>query len=306
MKNPNPDALLILIADHISIPADVRRMEMTDKDRYERIRETLGEQLAIIEFARVEEGEAIKWLNEAAAQHSTKIEPEASRELVDSLGGDMMMISNELEKLLLYVGEKKRITLGDVETMVLAAKQRTLYELTDALSVAQPGARAGEFSTPCSPPETATKPPSAISTCWPAPSARCWSFWSATCATPAPSTRFIVAGFPYSAVCRRRRHPPIAPLQVAPRTYSRSSGSSPAPMPLCGLQSSKQASHPGEPDPRPRRRTQSNAVPAWQQEALARLELCDKKSQAEACGLDAYLLRVTLDCILHRYCKHRR
>jgi DNA polymerase-3 subunit delta len=134
LKNPNPDALLILIADHISIPADVRRMEMTDKERYERIRETLGGLLDIIEFARVDEGEAIKWLNEAAAQHSTRIEPEASRELVDSLGGDMMMISNELEKLLLYVGEKRRITLGDVETMVLAAKQRTLYELTDAIS----------------------------------------------------------------------------------------------------------------------------------------------------------------------------
>ena len=32
------------------------------------------------------------------------------------------------------MGEKKRITLGDVETMVLAAKQRSLYELTDAIS----------------------------------------------------------------------------------------------------------------------------------------------------------------------------
>jgi DNA polymerase-3 subunit delta len=135
IKNPNPDALLILIADHISIPSDLRRMEMTDKERYERIRETLGEYLTVIEFARVEEGEAVKWLNENAAVHSTKIDPDASRELVDSLGGDMMMISNELEKLLLYVGGKKRITLGDVETMVLAAKQRTLYELTDALSL---------------------------------------------------------------------------------------------------------------------------------------------------------------------------
>ena len=28
-KNPNPDALLIFVADHISIPADVRRMDMT-------------------------------------------------------------------------------------------------------------------------------------------------------------------------------------------------------------------------------------------------------------------------------------
>ena len=134
LRNPNPDALLILIADHIHIPADLRRMEMTDKERYERIRETLGEHLAVIEFARVEEGEAIKWLNQTAADHAVKIESDAARELVDSLGGDMMMISNELEKLLLYVGEKKRITLGDVETMVVAAKQRTLYELTDALS----------------------------------------------------------------------------------------------------------------------------------------------------------------------------
>ena len=133
-KNPNPDALVIFVADHISIPADLRRMEMTDKDRYERIRETLGDYLTIIEFARVEEGEAVKWLNESAAQQGAKLDPDAARELVDSLGGDMMMISNELEKLLLYVGEKKRITLGDVETMVLAAKQRTLYELTEALS----------------------------------------------------------------------------------------------------------------------------------------------------------------------------
>jgi DNA polymerase-3 subunit delta len=53
---------------------------------------------------------------------------------VDALGGDMMLVSNELEKLILFVGEKKRITLGDVETMVLAAKQRSLYELTDAIS----------------------------------------------------------------------------------------------------------------------------------------------------------------------------
>jgi DNA polymerase III subunit delta len=133
-RNPNPDALLIFVADHISIPADLRRMEMTDKERYERMRETLGEHLAIVELARVEEGEAVAWLNQAAAAQAAKIDPEAAREMVDSLGGDMMMIANELEKLLLYVGEKRRITLGDVETMVLAAKQRTLYELTDALS----------------------------------------------------------------------------------------------------------------------------------------------------------------------------
>ena len=53
--------LLIFVADHISIPADARRMDLTDKERYERIRETLGEYCTILEFARVDEGDAVKW-----------------------------------------------------------------------------------------------------------------------------------------------------------------------------------------------------------------------------------------------------
>src|SRR5437773_491117 len=54
-KNPNPDALLVFVADHISIPADVRRMEMQDKERYQRIRETMGQFCGIVELARVVE-----------------------------------------------------------------------------------------------------------------------------------------------------------------------------------------------------------------------------------------------------------
>src|ERR1700716_3530753 len=133
-KDPNPAAVLIFVADHINIPTDPRRMELTDKERYERIRETLVQYCAIVELARVEESEAVRWIGEYGATRDVKIDADAARELVDALGGDMMMVSNELEKLMLYVGEKKRITLGDVETMVLAAKQRSLYELTDAIS----------------------------------------------------------------------------------------------------------------------------------------------------------------------------
>jgi DNA polymerase-3 subunit delta len=109
-------------------------MDMTDKDRYQRIRETMGRFCGIVELARVEENEAVHWVTECCLSREVKIDTDGARELVDSLGGDMMMISNEVEKLILYVGEKKRITLGDVETMVLAAKQRSVYDLTDAIS----------------------------------------------------------------------------------------------------------------------------------------------------------------------------
>ncbi|MFP5228667.1 MAG: DNA polymerase III subunit delta [Acidobacteriota bacterium] len=133
-RSPNPQALLIFVADHLRIPSDPRRMDMQDKDRFERIRETLGDWCGIVELARVDEADALKWIAAEGKRREVTVEPDAARELADSLGADMMLIAQEVEKLVLYVGPKKLVTLGDVETMVLAAKQRSLYELTDAIS----------------------------------------------------------------------------------------------------------------------------------------------------------------------------
>jgi DNA polymerase-3 subunit delta len=201
-RSPNPQALILFVADHLRIPTDLRKMDYQDKERYERIRETLGDWCGFVELARVEESDAIKWVTTTAESRSVKFDPDAARELVDSLGADMMLIASEFEKLLLYVSAptlppvqnnavilsearsaeskdpegsnsatalrpfvpaasiedrvphpsqshregwertkpeppiltKNRVTLGDVETMVLAAKQRSLYELTDAIS----------------------------------------------------------------------------------------------------------------------------------------------------------------------------
>jgi DNA polymerase III subunit delta len=133
-RSPNPQALLIFIADFLRIPSDTRRMDMEDKSRFERLNETLGEHCGMVELARVNEEDAMRWIASTAQEAGTRVDPDAARELVDALGADMMCISSELEKLLLYAVGRGRITLGDVETMVLSAKQRSLYELTDAIS----------------------------------------------------------------------------------------------------------------------------------------------------------------------------
>ena len=170
-RSPNPSALVLFVADHLRIPTDLRKMDYQDKERYEKIRETLGDWCGTVELARVDENDAIKWVLATAESRNVKFDPDAARELVDALGSDMMLIASEFEKLLLYVSApipnsnqeavistgggalaavvekpaslplplaanltKNRVTLGDVETMVLAAKQRSLYELTDAIS----------------------------------------------------------------------------------------------------------------------------------------------------------------------------
>ncbi|MGA9068803.1 MAG: DNA polymerase III subunit delta [Terracidiphilus sp.] len=133
-RSPNPQALVIFIADFVHIPSDLRRMEMDDKNRFERLTETLGQHCGMVELAHVNEDDAIRWVTATAQEQGARVEAEAARELVDALGADMMMIASELEKLLLYTLGRGKITLGDVETMVLSAKQRSLYELTDAIS----------------------------------------------------------------------------------------------------------------------------------------------------------------------------
>lgn len=133
-RSPNPQALLLFVADFLRIPSDTRRMDMDDKNRFERLTETLGEHCGMVELARVTEDDAMRWTVATAQEQGVRIDPDAARELVDALGSDMMLVSSELEKLLLYATGRGRITLGDVETMVLAAKQRSLYELTDAIS----------------------------------------------------------------------------------------------------------------------------------------------------------------------------
>ncbi|MBS1822951.1 MAG: DNA polymerase III subunit delta [Acidobacteria bacterium] len=169
-RSPNPQALIVFVADHLRIPTDLRKMDYQDKERFERIRETLGDWCGIVELARVDENDATRWVTGSAEARGVRFDPDAARELVDSLGADMMLVSSEFEKLLLYVSApqppqfegvistgggaaagvekpaslptqptspitKNRVTLGDVETMVLAAKQRSLYELTDAISL---------------------------------------------------------------------------------------------------------------------------------------------------------------------------
>src|ERR1700687_3736362 len=102
-RSPNPSALILFVADHLRIPTDLRKMDYQDKERFERIRETLGDWCGFVELARVDETDAIKWVTTSAESRNVKFDPDAARELVDALGSDMMLIASEFEKLLLYV-----------------------------------------------------------------------------------------------------------------------------------------------------------------------------------------------------------
>src|SRR5256884_5005226 len=78
-RHPNPEAELLLPAVPTGVIARARRMDLTDKERYQRIRETMGEYCGIVELARVEEGEAVRWIGEYCATRDVKIDRKSTR-----------------------------------------------------------------------------------------------------------------------------------------------------------------------------------------------------------------------------------
>ena len=141
-RRPNPQAMMVFVADFVHLPPDLRRMDFAEKERAERIRETLGDLCGMVELQQVSEEDAAAWAQGEAEARGMRLGDPAARELVDALGADMLSVGSELEKLLLEASARgaNEVTVVDVETMVPAAKQRSLYELTDAISRKDAGA----------------------------------------------------------------------------------------------------------------------------------------------------------------------
>lgn len=139
-RRPNSGALLIFVADHLSLPADLRRMDFAEKEKAERMREVFSDVCGVVELGRVTGEDATVWLQAEALRQGKRFGNAAARELVEAVGTDMLSVASELEKLLLEAGARgaAEITVRDVETMVPSAKQRSLHELTDAISSREP------------------------------------------------------------------------------------------------------------------------------------------------------------------------
>ncbi len=139
-RRPNAQALLLFAADHLTLPADLRRMDFAEKEKAEKIREVFGDVCGVVELQRVTAPDAMAWAQGEAARQGMRLGEDAARELVDAVGADMLSVASELEKVLLEAGARgaAEVTVADVETMVPSAKQRSLYELTDAISSKEP------------------------------------------------------------------------------------------------------------------------------------------------------------------------
>jgi DNA polymerase-3 subunit delta len=82
---------------------------------------------------RPSQGETAHWIRNIAQELGKEIAPDAVAFLQEAVGGDLQGLRNELAKVSLYIGDKKRIEVQDVEGVVSQVRINTIFELTKAL-----------------------------------------------------------------------------------------------------------------------------------------------------------------------------
>ncbi len=83
-------------------------------------------------FARPEGIGIEKWIRQRVAEKNGRISPQATQLLAANIGSDLQVLDNELEKLLLYAGEREIIS-EDVQKLSPYVAEANIFDLVDAL-----------------------------------------------------------------------------------------------------------------------------------------------------------------------------
>ena len=113
VQNPSPTTVLVLI----SKKADAAIRGKT----------------AAVDFRRLYESELPAWITERGSLNEKRVSREASDLLLMYVGASLRALDNEIEKIAVYVGDRKAIDVEDVAAVVGVSKTHNVFELTKAV-----------------------------------------------------------------------------------------------------------------------------------------------------------------------------
>ncbi len=119
IENPSPTTSLVLL----STKPDFRKKPYATAKR-------TG---SVFEFKPLYENQVPSWMVKRVRQQGKDIESEASKMLTAHIGTSLREIQNELNKLYIFIGERKLITEADIRAVVGVSKEFNVFELQKTL-----------------------------------------------------------------------------------------------------------------------------------------------------------------------------
>lgn len=120
LRNPAPFTCLVLVGEKINKNGLI----------YQHVAE-VGE---CVEFYHPFPQQLPFWVSQLAKERGKSISPGASRLLIEKIGGNLQELNSEIEKISLYLGERKKIERQDIEEVSGEVKVNTVFELCTYLT----------------------------------------------------------------------------------------------------------------------------------------------------------------------------
>ncbi|MCK5136180.1 MAG: DNA polymerase III subunit delta [Bacteroidales bacterium] len=121
-ENPQPSTLLVI------------NYKYKNPDKRKKVFKVLEKNSATFQSKKLYDNHVPGWISGYASNRKYRIEPKAAALLTEFLGSDLSRIANEIEKLIIAIGEKERnITPAHVEENIGISKDYNQFELQNAL-----------------------------------------------------------------------------------------------------------------------------------------------------------------------------
>lgn len=120
LKNPVETSVLVFVSDGLDNRRNISTM--------------LRKGSEVVSFDSLDERNgAPNWIRDYVTRAGCSIDQASAAYLVAMVGVDLMRLSNELEKLIAFVGDKGRITQDEIDELVRHSREHSNFELTDAV-----------------------------------------------------------------------------------------------------------------------------------------------------------------------------
>ncbi|MBN1398057.1 MAG: DNA polymerase III subunit delta [Bacteroidetes bacterium] len=124
-----------IVASYISRPLDSTCMILMSEKPDFRTKpfSDLKKTGQVFAFTPLYDNQIPSWISERCRKIGREIDMDACRLLQAYVGNSLRAIHNELDKLFIYIGERKRVTTEDIADVVGAARGFTVFDLQNAV-----------------------------------------------------------------------------------------------------------------------------------------------------------------------------
>ncbi len=102
-------------------------------DKKKKMYQLLSKQATVVTFDPLNDQELTQWIAQQLNKQGKKISFPCCQQLWFSAGRDLTLLSNELEKLIAYLGEREEVTSRDIDLLCVKSTEYKVFDLSDTL-----------------------------------------------------------------------------------------------------------------------------------------------------------------------------